>query len=162
MKTGRIGRHFSRLTLASAARTSARREAISGRLIHGDPHQVFERLVGIDQGDLKVIVLHRDNDRAGVKPEDLGEVGTVKAPHFAGGGGLLLQVGEHVPCPIDLVSGDQVFAHLQDPLDQVVAALDGVEGAGYTFPGTGVPGSRCRPSETRRHSSRSGCRIGGN
>ena len=36
--------------------------------------------------------------------------------------------------PIDLDRGDQVLAHLHDPLDQVVAALDGVEGAGVHPP----------------------------
>ena len=36
--------------------------------------------------------------------------------------------------PIDLVGGDQIFAHLQDPLDQVVSALDGVEGAAVHSP----------------------------
>ena len=76
-----------------------------------------------------MIVLERDNDRAGVEAKNLGEIGTVKPPQFAGGGGLLLEVGDHVSCPIDLVGRDEILAHLQDPLDQVVAALDRVEGA---------------------------------
>ena len=76
-----------------------------------------------------MIVLQRDNHGSGVEAENLGQVSAVKSPHFAGGGGLLLEVGDDVSRPIDLVGGDQIFAHLQDPLDQVVAALDGIKSA---------------------------------
>ena len=48
--------------------------------------------------------------------------------------GLLLEVGEHVPGPIDLDPGDQLLAQLRDPLDQVVPPLDAVEGAGVHSP----------------------------
>ena len=53
---------------------------------------------------------------------------------FARRGGLLLEVGDHVPGPVDLDRGDQLPAQLRDPLDQVVAPLDGVEGAGIHSP----------------------------
>ena len=48
--------------------------------------------------------------------------------------GPLLEVGEHVPGPVDLDRGHQLPAQLGDPLDQVVAPLDGVEGAGVHPP----------------------------
>ena len=79
-------------------------------------------------------MLERDDHRARVKPEDLREVGAVHAPRLARGGGLLLEVGDEVPGPIDLDPGDQLLAQLRDPLDQVVPPLDGVEGAGIHSP----------------------------
>ena len=48
--------------------------------------------------------------------------------------GPLLEVGEHVPGPVDLDLRDQVLAEVLDPLDQVVPPLDGVEGAGVHPP----------------------------
>ena len=105
-----------------------------GAVGQADRDQVVERPGGVDQGDLEVIVLQRDDHRAGVEPQDLGEVGAVDAPRFARGGGLLLEVGDHVPGPIDLDPGDQVPAQLRDPLDQVVPPLDAVEGAGVHSP----------------------------
>ena len=46
----------------------------------------------------------------------------------------MLEVGEHVPGPIDLDPGDQILAQARDPIDQVVPQLDGVEGAGIHSP----------------------------
>ena len=50
----------------------------------------------------------------------------MNAPRFAGGGGLLLQIGEHVPGPIDLVAVGQVRAQVRDPRDQVPTSLNSV------------------------------------
>ena len=105
MTSGRSGRIFSRRIRASAAWTSACCEASSGRLVSAILLQVVERQGGVDQGDLKVIVLERDDHRARVEPQDLREVGAVHAPGFARGGRLLLEVGDHVPGPIDLDPG---------------------------------------------------------
>ena len=68
---GMNGRAFSWRTFTSAAATSACREAISGRLVKGDRHQLIERPGRVDQGDLEVIVLQRFDHGAGVEPEDL-------------------------------------------------------------------------------------------
>ncbi len=134
MKTGRTGRHLLPADIGLRRQHERPARGNLGAVVHGDPNQVFEILVGIDQGDLQVIVLHRDNNRAWVEAEDLGEIGAVEAPQFTGGGSLLLEVREDVPGPIDLVSRDKVFAHLQDAFDQPVAPLDGVEGAGIHSP----------------------------
>ena len=56
------------------------------------------------------------------------------APHLARRGSLLLEVGEHVPGPIDLDPGDQILAQARDPIDQVVPQLDCVEGTGILSP----------------------------
>ncbi len=105
-----------------------------GAVGQGDRHQVVVRPVGIDQGDLEVIVLERDDHRTRVEPEDLGEIRTLDAPCFPRRGGLLLEVGDEVPGPIDLDLGDQLLAQLRDPLDQIVPSLDGVERAGIHSP----------------------------
>ena len=105
-----------------------------GAVGQGDRHQVIVRPVGIDQGDLEVIVLERDDHRTRVKPENLGEIRALDAPCFPRRGGLLLEVGDEVPGPIDLDLGDQLLAQLRDSLDQIVPSLDGVERAGIHSP----------------------------
>ncbi len=105
-----------------------------GAVGQGDRHQVVELPGGVDQRDLEVIVLQRDDHRARVEPQDLGEVGALDAPLLPRRGRLLLEVGDHVPGPIDLDSRDQVPAQVRDPLDQVVPPLDAVEGAGIHSP----------------------------
>ena len=47
---------------------------------------------------------------------------------------LLLEVGEHVPGPVDLERRDQVAAQGGDPLDQLARPLDRVERAGVDAP----------------------------
>ena len=105
-----------------------------GAVGQGDRHQVVERPAGVDQGDLEVVVLQRHDHRAGVEPQHLRQVGALDPPLLPRRDGLLLEVGEHVPGPVDLDLGDQLLAQLRDPLDQVVAPLDGVEGAGVHPP----------------------------
>ena len=55
-------------------------------------------------------MLQRDDHRAGVEPEDLGQVGAADPPLLARGRRLLLEVGEHVLGPVDLDARDQVLA----------------------------------------------------
>ena len=99
-----------------------------------DRHQVVERPARVDQGDLRVVVLQRLDHRAGVEPQHLRQVGALDPPLLPRRDGLLLEVGEHVPGPVDLERRDQVAAQGGDPLDQVAAPLDGVEGAGVHAP----------------------------
>ena len=56
------------------------------------------------------------------------------APRLTRGGGLLLEVGEQVPGPLDLDTRDQLVAQAGDLLDQVAPPLDAVEGAGIHAP----------------------------
>ena len=79
-------------------------------------------------------MLQRHDHRAGVEPEHLGEVGAGDAPLLPREDSLLLEVGEEVPGPVDLDLGDELLAQLRDPLDQVMAPLDAVEGAGIHAP----------------------------
>ena len=130
MKTGRAGRHFSRRTRATAACTRAALRGHLGAVGQGDRDQVIEQPAGLDQRDLQVVVLQRDDHRARVEPEGLRQVGAGDAPLLPREDGALLEVGDHVPCPIDLDARDQVAAQLRDALDQVVTPLDGVQGAG--------------------------------
>ena len=60
--------------------------------------------------------------------------GTLNTPCFARRRGLLLEVGDEVPGPIDLDLGNQLLAQLRDPLDQIVPSLDGVERTGIHSP----------------------------
>ncbi len=134
MTMGRSGRIFSRRIRAAAACDQRPLRGELGAVGQGDLLQVVERLAGVDQGELKMIVLERDDHRGGVQPEDLGEVGALDAPRLAGGDGLLLEVGEQVPGPLDLDLGDQLLAQAGDLLDQVVPPLDAVEGPGIHAP----------------------------
>ena len=83
-----------------------------GAVGQGDRHQLVERSARVDQRDLHVVVLQRLDHRAGVEPEHLGEVCAGDPPLLPGGDGLLLQVGEHVPGPVDLDLGDEFPAQV--------------------------------------------------
>ena len=108
--------------------------------------QVGERPGGVDQGDLKVIVLERDDHRERVQPQDPREAGARDPPRLTRGGGLLLEVGEQVPGPLDFDDRDQLVAQAGDPLDQVASPLDAVEGSGIHARGAGGRRSRRRRS----------------
>ncbi len=86
-----------------------------GAVGQGDRHQVVERPAGVDQRDLGVVVLQRHDHGAGVEPQHLGQVGAGDPPLLARRDGPLLEVGEHVPGPVDLDLGDQLPAQLGDP-----------------------------------------------
>ena len=123
----------------AAALTSARREAISGRLVRGDRHQVIERAAGVDQGDLEVVVLERLDHRAGVEPEHPGELwrsapATAVAPRrpAASRSASMFRARSTSNC-------DQVAAQGGDPFDQVVPLLDRSRACRRTSPGTGAP-----------------------
>ena len=122
--TGMNGRAFSRRTAASAASTSARREATSGRLVRAIGIRSSSAPAGVDQGDLDVVVLQRLDHRAGVEPEHLRESALWTRHCCRADDGLLLEVGEHVPGPVDLELWDQVAAQGGDLLDQLVPPLD--------------------------------------
>ncbi len=96
--------------------------------------EVGERPGGVNQGELEVIVLERDDHRLGVQPEDPSEAGAGDPPRLTRGGGLLLDVGEHVPGPVHFDDRDQLAAQAGDPLNQVAPALDAVEGPGIHAP----------------------------
>ena len=81
-----------------------------------------------------MVVLQRLDHGAGVEPQDLRQVGALDPPLLPRRDGLLLEVGEHVPGPVDLELWDQVVAQGGDPLDQLVAPLDAVERAGVDPP----------------------------
>ena len=146
---GRSGRTFSRRTVAAAAWTSAWLRGELGAVGQGDRHQVVERPAGVDQGDLEVVVLQRDDHRAGVEPEDLGEVGAVDAPLLPRRGGLLLEVGDHVPGPIDLDRWGPGPGSSARSARPGRAPARRSRGRRHTFPGTGAPGSRRRRSCSR-------------
>ena len=94
-------------------------------------------------------MLERLDHRAGVEPQDLGQVGAVHTPQLARRSRLLLEVEEHVPGPIDLDPGDQILAQARDPIDQVVPQLDGVESARIHSPIL-VAGTAVKVVDTRR------------
>ena len=134
MTTGRSGRAFSRRIPASAAWTSARREASSGRLV---------RAIGIRSssgrpGSIRVIwawsCSSGSTTARGSSRSTWVRLALCDPPLLPRRDGPLLEVGEHVPGPVDLDLGDQLLAQLRDPLDQVAAPLDGVEGAGVHPP----------------------------
>ena len=130
MTLGRTGRFFSRRTRVSAARTRARCEAISGRLVTAIRVK-SGAAAGVDQGDLKVIVLERDDHRPRVKPQDLRKVSTCDAPRFARGRGLLLEVGDHVPRSIDLDAGTSSLLKSEIRLTRSCPRSTAVDGAAY-------------------------------
>ena len=92
--------------------------------------QFGQRQGRVNQGELKMIVLERDHDGEGVQPEDPGEIGARDPPSLTGGSGLLLEVGEQIPGPLDFDDRDQLLAQAGDLLDEVAAALHAVEGPG--------------------------------
>src|SRR5262249_11992850 len=89
-----------------------------------------ERPRGIDQGELKVIVLQGDDHRARVQAEDLGKIGAGDAPVFACGDGLLLQEGQQVTGPVHLDPGNQVRTQPVNFVEQLAPFLDAVQSAG--------------------------------
>ena len=131
---GRNGRAFSRRIRCHHRLDQRLVRGELGAVGQGDRHQVVERPAGVDQGDLDVVVLQRLDHGAGVEPQDLRQVGACDPPLLPRRDGLLLEVGEHVPGPVDLDLGDQLAAQAGDPLDQVAAPLDAVEGAGVHPP----------------------------
>ena len=131
---GRSGRAFSRRTRTSAAWTSARREASSGRLVRAIGIRSSSTAAGVDQGDLEVVVLQRLDHRAGVEPEHLREVGALDPPLLPRRDGLLLEVGEHVPGPVDLDPRDQVAAQVAIRSTRSWPRSTRVEGAGVHPP----------------------------
>ena len=50
-------------------------------------------------------MLQRLDHGAGVEPQDLGELGALDPPLLPRQDGLLLEVGDHVPGPVDLDRG---------------------------------------------------------
>ena len=94
------------------------------------PVKVGKRHRRVDQGNLQMIMLERNHDGPWVKPEHLREIGAVDSPLFARPCRLLLEIGDHVPGPIDLVPRHELPAQIGDSLDQVMPALDGVKRAG--------------------------------
>ena len=71
-----------------------------------------------------MVVLQRLDHRSGVEPEDLRQVGAGDPPILPSQDGPLLQVGEEVPGPVDLVLGHELAAEVGDPDHQVPALLD--------------------------------------
>ena len=65
-----------------------------GAVLQAEGDEVVERTSGVDQGDLCVIVLERDDDGAGVEPEHLGQVGAGDPPVLTRRDGPLFEVGE--------------------------------------------------------------------
>ena len=131
---GRNGRAFSRRIAATAAWTSAWCEPSSGRLVRATGIRSSSGRAGSIRVIWSVVVLQRLDHRTGIEPQHLREVGALNAPLLACGDRPLLEVGEHVPGPVDLDLRDELLAQLRDPLHQVMAPLHRVEGAGVDPP----------------------------
>ncbi len=95
-----------------------------------DRQQVVERARRVDERDLEVVVLQRNDHGAGVEPQDLREVGRVHAPGLPRRGGALLEVGQEVARPVDLDPRHQVATQAGDSGDELMPARDGVERPG--------------------------------
>ena len=96
----------------------------------------------VDECDLELVWLERYNDCAGVEAQGLGEVSATDAPQLACGDGSLLDVGDHISGPIDLVGGNELAAQFCNSLHQVMTTFDGVERAWRTCRDTGALGNR--------------------
>ena len=79
-RMGRNGRFFSRRRNCSAAATSSRREAISGRLFTAIGTRPFGRLVAGDERDLQERRLDRLQQRGRVEQQDLRQLGAGDPP----------------------------------------------------------------------------------
>ena len=97
---------------AITAWTSAWCDGQLGAVGQRDRHHFVERPGRVDQGDLSVVVLQRLDHRAGVEPEHLGEVGALTPPLLRESDGLLLELREQVPGPVDLDLGNQFPAQV--------------------------------------------------
>ena len=73
-------RPFSRRIAASAALIERPARCDLRPVFDGDHHQALERAGRVDQRDLQVVLLERIDDRAGIEPEDLRQVGAADAP----------------------------------------------------------------------------------
>ena len=96
--------------------------------------QFGERLGGVDQGELKMIVLERDDHRARVQPQDPGEIGALDAPRLTREDRLLLELGEQVPARSTSTLETSSSLRLAICSTRSWPALDAVEGAGIHAP----------------------------
>ena len=121
MTMGRRGRSFSwRMRHQRRLDQRLMRRQL-GAVGQADRDQVVERTIGLDQGDLQVIVFERLDHGARVQAKNLGQIGAGATPILAGGDGLLLHVGEQIAGTIDLDRRNQIPAQLGDLLDQLAA-----------------------------------------
>ena len=120
-----------------------------GPVGQGDRHQVVEVPARVDQRDLDVVVLQRLDDGAGVQPQHPGEPGALDPPLLPRRDGLLLQVGEHVPGPVDLERRDQVAGSARRSGRPRRAPARRCRASRRTCRGTGGRGSRRRRSACR-------------
>ncbi len=81
-----------------------------GTVGQADGDQIVERALGVDQGELQVIVLQRLDHGPRIEAKDARQLGAGDAPLLAGGDGLLLEVGQQVPRPVHFDAGNQVPA----------------------------------------------------
>ncbi len=79
-------------------------------------------------------MLQRLDHRAGIEPEHPREPGALHPPLLPRRHRLLLEVGEHVARPVDLVRLSQVAAQAGDPPEDVASASDHVKCAGIEAP----------------------------
>ena len=132
-----------------------------GAVGQGDRHQVVER----PAGSIRVIwrwscssgtTTARGSSRRTCVRSALATRHSCRA-----GRRLLLEVGEHVPGPIDLDLGDQVLAQAARSARPGRAPARRCRGRRRTSRGTGGRGSRRRRSGAGRRSWRSGCPSAG-
>ncbi len=96
---------------------------------NGNGHEVVERELGIDQGDLKVVVLDGHHDGSRVEPKDLREIGAADAPGFSSRCRALFELGDQVLGSVDFNGGNEVATERGDSIDKVSAAFHRVNGA---------------------------------
>ncbi len=122
------GRAFSWLMPMVAASTSARREAISGRLVSATAVRSSSPRPG-SSSVIWVWSCSSGSTTARVEPQHAREPRALDAPLLPRRDRLLLEVGDHVAGAINFVGRDEVASEFLDFLDQLAGEADGVKSA---------------------------------
>ena len=158
---GMSGRAFSRRTPDLRRLDQRPPRGDLGAVGQRDRHQVVEAPAGVDQRDLGVVVLQRLDHRAGVEPQHPRQPGALDPPLLPRRDRLLLEVGEHVPGPVDLERPGPGRGSGRRSARPRRGRGRRCRGRRRRSRGTGAPGSRRRRSAAGRRSSPSGCPSAG-
>ena len=125
------GRAFSRRIAAIRRLDQRLVRGELGAVGQRDRHQVVERPARVDQRDLRVVVLQRLDHRPGVEPQHLRQVGAARpATRCRAATACCSRSASMFRARSTSTAGTRSPAQAGDPLDQVAAPLDAVQGAG--------------------------------
>ena len=127
------GRTFSRRTACDRLHQRLVRREL-GAVGQADRNQVVERPGGVDQGDLEVIVLERHDHRAGSSRRTWVRSALWTRHVSRADVACCSRSATKFLARSTSTLGTSSLLKLRDPLDQVVAALDGVKSAGIHSP----------------------------